>query len=771
MELRFRNSIGLLGYIIIVNEEIHSRQIKWLNIVLKQQEIDNESDLIKDILDDKDDKPSYNDCLNSFQQESLQTKELIYRICFQLAIIDNDNKASYDVDSQEETILKNIEYYIDKINVRYQRKQAKKSIDKKLLYVQNENDVNSFDLDFDAILKVASDDYDKYECTFNRIFSECNTLITRLENKLEFTKLPLLKSTLENFLNEYKQNVNSALSDIKASSLKKELSAHNFSIALMGRTKAGKSTLHYIMCNEGREFIGKGSQRTTRFNRVFSWNKLKIIDTPGIGAGEEQGKKDEEIALRVLSQADMICFVLIDDTIQNDVLELLDKIAEYHKPMLIVLNHKEDIRKKSHLKTFLSDPDNWRLTKGESNLAGYINRLNRNAAKNNYDKLIKVVPVFLLAAQIGKENNDAQMFKASNFPSFVEAIQSLVEENCLIYKSQTMLDEPSIRLHKAYDFFEIEQSKLLTLQKKVKCIRERIDDNIRVSKRSILFESERSIATEFDDFYTAKSYMYVEENYKEKSIINLNKSYNLYLAEYGVKDHINDILSDYLSVYQKKISEIVGEIDEELNYAKLNIDSLFGNNRASIKGNKGTFSFKNIFKAVSMILDTLSIYWPILSLISIPVSILGNLFKSKQDKIDDAKTLTLDNFKKLSDYSKNQVIKKTKEILEKVFRDDQNEISAFFDALEEQLDEIINFTSRCREEFNKGIKSIDVFLANRILQYIMTTPQNLTVIDAKRNLDNNTFTIIVKRPRFRVDFDTKKYQNISTEKVIIRYID
>ena len=64
----------------------------------------------------------------------------------------------------------------------------------------------------------------------------------------------------------------------------------------MGRTKAGKSTLHYIMCNEGREFIGKGSQRTTRFNRVFSWNKLKIIDTPGIGAGEEQGKKDEEIA-------------------------------------------------------------------------------------------------------------------------------------------------------------------------------------------------------------------------------------------------------------------------------------------------------------------------------------------------------------------------------------------------------------------------------------------------------------------------------------------
>ena len=770
MELRFRNSIGLLGYIIIVNEEIHSRQIKWLNIVLKQQEIDNESDLIKDILDDKDDKLSYNDCLNSFQQESLQTKELIYRICFQLAIIDNDNILSYDVDSQEEKILKNIEYYIDNINVHYQRKQAKKSIDKKL-YIQNGNDVNSFDLDFDAILNVAANDYDEYEYTFNRIFSECNTLITRLENKLEFAKLSLLKSTLENFLNEYKHNVISTLSDIKVSSLKKELAAHSFSIALMGRTKAGKSTLHYIMCNEGREFIGKGSQRTTRFNRVFSWNKLKIIDTPGIGAGEEQGKKDEVIALSVLSQADMICFVLIDDTIQNDVLELLDKIAEYHKPMLIVLNHKEDIRKKSHLKTFLRDPDNWRLTEGESNLAGYINRLNRNAAKNNYDKLMKVVPVFLLAAQIGKENNDAQMFKASNFPAFVEAIRSLVKENCLIYKSQTMLDEPSIRLHKAYDIFEVEQSELLTLQKKVICIRKRIDDNIKSSKKSILFESERSIAAEFDDFYTAKSYMYVEENYKEKSIITLNKSYNLYLAEYGVKDHINDILSVYLSAYHKKITEILSEIDEELNYAKLNIDSFFGNDMASIKGNKGTFSFKNLFKAASMILDVLSIAWPILTVISIPVSLFGNFFKSKQNKIDDAKALTLENFKKLSDYSKKQVTKKTKETLEQLFSDDKNEISTFFDALEEQLDEVINFTSRCREEFNNGIKSVDICLANRILQYIMTSPQNLTIINAERNLNNNTFTIIVKRPRFRVEFDTKKYQNISTEKVIIRYID
>ena len=89
------------------------------------------------------------------------------------------------------------------------------------------------------------------------------------------------------------------------------------------------------MCGEGDLFIGKGSQRTTRFNRVFSWKGLKIIDTPGIGAGEADGAKDTEIAMRVISQADMICFVVADDTITEEVFTVLDRIAEYHRPMII----------------------------------------------------------------------------------------------------------------------------------------------------------------------------------------------------------------------------------------------------------------------------------------------------------------------------------------------------------------------------------------------------------------------------------------------------
>ena len=427
--------------------------------------------------------------------------------------------------------------------------------------------------------------------------------------------------------------------------------------------------------------------------------------------------------------------------------------------------------KKSHLKTFLENPDDWRLTSGESNLAGYINRLNRNAIAHNYDKLMKVVPVFLLAAQIGKENKNDVIFKASNYQAFIDAIYSLVCDNSIIYKSQTMLDEPSIRLHKAFVILENERTRLYTLLDKVKRIRTVIFDSIASSRKTILFESERSIKNEFDDFYTAKSYEYVEENYKEKSIFTLNKSYNRYLDDYGVKEHISDILSDYISTYHDKISEIISEIDEELNYAKLNTTNLFGSGSASTKGNRTTFSFKGVFKAASMILDVLSIAWPALAVISIPISLFGSFLKSKQQKINDAKALTLENFNKLSDYSKEQVLKKSKETLEQLLKDDEDEIKRFFDVLEEQLDEVIYFVSSCCNEFNDGIKSIDMSLAKRIIQYLTNNQNYYDIVKTERDLIKNTFTIYIRNSNIRNKVDVLKYQNISTEKIRIRYVN
>ena len=64
-----------------------------------------------------------------------------------------------------------------------------------------------------------------------------------------------------------------------------------FSITLFGRTMAGKSTLMEILTEGDGSSIGKGSQRTTRDVRKYTWNGLEITDVPGIGAFE--GEDDD----------------------------------------------------------------------------------------------------------------------------------------------------------------------------------------------------------------------------------------------------------------------------------------------------------------------------------------------------------------------------------------------------------------------------------------------------------------------------------------------
>ena len=84
----------------------------------------------------------------------------------------------------------------------------------------------------------------------------------------------------------------------------------------MGRTKAGKSTLHSVILGGiNKEFIGVGKERTTRFNRIYKWNGIRIIDTSGIGA--PCGKTDTEIAKSVVDESDLICYVVTSDSIQE----------------------------------------------------------------------------------------------------------------------------------------------------------------------------------------------------------------------------------------------------------------------------------------------------------------------------------------------------------------------------------------------------------------------------------------------------------------------
>ena len=86
-------------------------------------------------------------------------------------------------------------------------------------------------------------------------------------------------------------------------------------IATVGRTKAGKSTLRYVLTGQAENGIGIGGQRTTTSNLEYLWRDLEVVDTPGVGAF--QGAEDAEVAAVAAAAADLVLWVVTSDGLQQ----------------------------------------------------------------------------------------------------------------------------------------------------------------------------------------------------------------------------------------------------------------------------------------------------------------------------------------------------------------------------------------------------------------------------------------------------------------------
>ena len=205
-----------------------------------------------------------------------------------------------------------------------------------------------------------------------------------------------------------------------------------FTISFLGRTKAGKSTLHYVLTDEGKDFIGKGFERTTRYNRVYEWENLRIIDTPGIGAAEVGGRSDEEIALSIVDESDIICYVVTDDSIQASEFTFLKQIRDKNKPVIILLNNKKNIQPLPFYKKFINDPHEWFNSKdsesiNRTKIDGHINRITQYVNEYYDSKYVKIIPVHLLAAKMSKlpefEKDSDSLFEGSHLNEFLDYLR------------------------------------------------------------------------------------------------------------------------------------------------------------------------------------------------------------------------------------------------------------------------------------------------------------------------------------------------------------
>jgi GTPase Era involved in 16S rRNA processing len=82
------------------------------------------------------------------------------------------------------------------------------------------------------------------------------------------------------------------------------------------------------------------------------------VDTPGIAAA------DEAEALKAVDGADLICYVVTSDSIQESEFAFLKKLKDKTKPLLILLNVQKDLTSSTRRKLFLKNPD--KLMSGEA---------------------------------------------------------------------------------------------------------------------------------------------------------------------------------------------------------------------------------------------------------------------------------------------------------------------------------------------------------------------------------------------------------------------
>lgn len=112
-------------------------------------------------------------------------------------------------------------------------------------------------------------------------------------------------------------------------------------VACVGRTRAGKSTLRYVLTGQAEDGLGRGGQRTTLVSQEYSWRELRLFDTPGVGAFE--GDDDAAAASETASRADLVLWVVGSDGLQPATIEPVLAMLRRGVPLLVLINHKDTV--------------------------------------------------------------------------------------------------------------------------------------------------------------------------------------------------------------------------------------------------------------------------------------------------------------------------------------------------------------------------------------------------------------------------------------------
>ncbi|MHC9161500.1 GTPase [Exiguobacterium profundum] len=564
------------------------------------------------------------------------------------------------------------------------------------------------------------------------------------------TNVNLLTSELKNVKNkelettksliEASENLQSQIYDVVKQRedsidmfLKKiENSADYFTISFLGKTKAGKSTLHAVLSGKGKEAIGVGRQRTTRNNRVYSWEGLRVIDTPGIGA--PHGQSDEDIAKSILDESDLICYVLKNDSIQEKEFEFLSMIKERNKPIVILLNIKSNLSTPARLRKFLRNPDDIYERKDEKSIEGHLNRIRTYARKHYSNDIFDIIPVHLYAALLSQDTTNSEderriLFDGSRLAQFENTIKQSIVSEGYIRKSQTILNGCLNPLIESEKLIHHHLNLFKSINEDFNKFQQDSTKKFDYLKEKYCKQIERTIDKEFLKIEEEISH-FSNSNYgKSKGIIE--SKWKSLLKDIGFEDGLNNSLEKIQLEYNEEVQEYLSEMIENMKFADLLLQQKIS------KSSPGVFDFRRMFGYLSAGLGVASAValffsgpwgWG-LAAVSMLTGLVKFLFKSKKQKIQEAISSLSSSLKKGTKQQKENMKKQAIDSFLSRHAQISRETNDFQQGMISTLNSTIDILSRSLNSIKMQQDSLNKAYAYRLMRALMNNrkPVNLTL--------------------------------------------
>ena len=586
-----------------------------------------------------------------------------------------------------------------------------------------------------ATTQIAQEDYNLVEQELRPVEDTLRELERSLSSRLSHIKMASISQQAgktQRDTSTYLADIYQRLTNEKATDIQqlretlraKKRTVGHFTLVIMGRTKAGKSTLFSTLLGHGYEGIGTGGQRTTRENKSYDLdNGIRLIDTPGIAA--VGGEADEAEALRAVAEADLICYVMTDDSAQVAEFEFLGKLKQQTKPLVILLNVQYNLENKVLLKRFFKKADE--MLTGED-ISSHKERIFRYAREHYQNDSITVIPVMLFAAQLSRQKDDPelcqQLYNASRMQDFLNWISNAIENYGALLASQTLLGETGVSLTPKIATI---QQEIKTCQESSKLLEKKQQELISKLKR-VGKDGNKKLEVEIQEIFQDLSHEvpnFARNNWDKDTDTQKENWKKLRDDEVKLSGRIENFVDRLQADYIKRNQEILDEISKDFQFMALSKHQDFG-----FFGVDAGFDFQSIFSGLGSLLALVSFIPGVNFLVAgagIFVSIISGFFETKEErKQKNCKKIEQTLKREIESQHKNY-IKSITQVWEQACGDHENRIKQHFQDLEKELNDISNLLQKSTDSITKARDYLTGFFALRIFYWCQNQNEKMKI--------------------------------------------